>query len=130
MKIKLIHCGVALVLVMLGVSSAYAWTDQVERATIPFEFHAGKRMMPAGTYNIRLDAEDNMVTLVNLSDESAVSLMGVPPSDNGGDGSLLIFDQADGNYFLRELKTNVLDESFPAKHGPAGSTEAVMVPLT
>ena len=115
---------------MLGVSSAYAWTDQVERATIPFEFHAGKRMLPAGTYNIGLDAENNVVTFSNISDQSTVFLMGVPPSDNGGDGSLLIFDQADGNYFLRELKTNVLDESFPAKHGPAGSTEAVMVPLT
>ena len=131
MKIKLIHSVLALVLVTFGASTAaHAWTDQVERATIPFDFQAGKQTMPAGTYNIRLNAEDNMVTLVNLSDESAVSLLGVAPSENGGDGSVLIFVQAGGNYFLRELKSNLLDESFPSKHEPAGPSEAVMVPLT
>ena len=130
MKIKLIHSVLALVLVTIGVSSAHAWTEQVERVTIPFDFHAGKRMMPAGTYNIKLDTEDNMVTLINLSDQSAVSLLGLPPSDNGGDGSVLIFDHAGGNYFLSELKSNVLDESFSTKNEPAGPTAAVMVPLT
>ena len=131
MKVKLIHSVLALVLVTFGVSTAaHAWTDQVERATIPFDFQAGKQMMPAGTYDIRVNAEDNMVTLINISDESAVSLLGVAPSESGGDGSLLIFDHAGGTYFLRELKSNLLDESFPSRHEPAGPTEAVMVPLT
>lgn len=130
MKTKLIYSVLALVLVMIGVSSAYAWTDQVERATIPFDFYAGKRMMPAGTYNIKLDLEDNMVSLSNISDQSTVFLMGVPPGDDGGDQSELVFDRSGDSYFLRELKSNVLDESFPTRHAHASRMEAVVVPLT
>jgi hypothetical protein len=136
MKRTLIHLSVlAVALTIIGVSLAQAQTDQTVRANIPFDFHAGKQLMPAGTYNVELDLEGNVVRIVDISSQRSIFLMGSPAGDNDNgesadrNESALVFDRSGGSYFLRELKGNVLDVSFAATKAE-GPLEAVVVPLT
>jgi len=136
MRRLLIHLSVlAAALTIVGVSVAQAQIDQTVRANIPFEFHAGKQLMPAGTYNVGLDLEGNVVRIVDISSQHSIFLMGTPAGDNNNgespdrNESALVFDRAGDSYFLRELKGNVLDVSFAATKAK-GRMEAVVVPLT
>ena len=130
MKLKLISYSVlAFALSLVGVSSAHAQADQVERANIPFDFYAGNHKMPAGTYNIALDLQGDVITLTDNSGDAAF-LMGFPAGDDGGYKSELVFDHSGDSYFLREVKSDVLDVEFPTTNAQAARMETAQVPLT
>ena len=129
MKLKLIpHCLLAIGLAFLGVSAAHAEADLVETANIPFDFYAGNQQMPAGTYTIKLDIQNDIITLNDNSGHTAF-VMGVPAGDDGDYQSELLFNHSGDSYFLREVKNDVLDMDFPATKAQAASVESAQVPL-
>ena len=129
MKLKLIpHCVLAIGLALAGASAAHAEADEVETATIPFDFYAGNQQMPAGTYTIKLDIQNDIITLNDNSGHAAF-VIGVPAGDDGSYQSELLFDHSGDSYFLREVKNNVLDMDFPATKAQAASVESAQVPL-
>jgi hypothetical protein len=130
MKLKLINYSVlAAALSLIGVCSARAEVDQVEKANIPFDFYANNQKMPAGTYNIGIDLVGDIISLRNSSGH-AVLLMGVPANDGGGEQSDLVFDHAGNSYFLREVKSDELDVSFSTTKKQAARMQSAHVPLT
>jgi hypothetical protein len=129
MKLKLINYSVlAAALSLISVSSAHAETDQLGRATIPFDFYAANQKMPAGTYYIRVDLTGD---IINLSDASGhtVLLTGMP--DGGSeDQAGLVFDHSGDSYFLREVKSDELDVRLPTIKKRRVHTESAQIPLT
>ena len=116
MKLKLTNsCVLAAALLLIGVSSARAEVDQVEKAKVPFDFYAENQKMPAGTYDIGLDPDGDITTLTDSSGHR-VLLMAVPAGDSGGDRPKLVFDHSEGSYFLREVKNNFLNVDIPTTH--------------
>jgi len=131
MKLKFIIFSVfTLVLSLAGVSSAYAEIDEVEQADVPFDFYAGNTKMPAGTYNIGLDAQNNTIKVSNTLGENGVLLLG-SPADGTGKKTQLVFDRSGDTYLLREVDNNILNlsvsEDKAAKDGGAESSR-VSVP--
>src|SRR5262249_51178935 len=123
MKLRLIHsCVLAFALSMVGVSLAHAEVDQVETANIPFDFYAGNQQMPAGTYTIGLDLQGDIITLNDGGGHAAI-LMGVPAGDDGKYESQLVFDHSGDSYFLREVKSDLLDVDLPTTKAQAARTE-------
>jgi hypothetical protein len=107
MKLKFIIFSVfALVLSLGSVSSAYAEIDEVEQAAVPFDFYAGSTKMPAGTYNIGLDAQNDTIKVSDASGRHAVILLG-SPADGTGAKTQLVFDRSGDTYLLREIDNNV-----------------------
>lgn len=72
---------------------------------IPFEFSAGEKLMPAGSYVIQ---QRGQVLVVKNGDHGEGTLLSVVtrlarrPSENGG-GANLVFDTVDGRRFLSEV---------------------------
>ena len=125
MKLKFIIFSVfALVLSLGGVSSAYAEIDEVEQADVPFDFYAGNTKMPAGTYNIGLDAQNNTIKVSNASGKNGVLLLGTPAGT--GNKTQLVFDRSGDTYLLREIDNDVLNlsvsEDKAARDGGAESS--------
>ena len=85
---------------LLGASASYAQADL--EATVPFDFHAGKRVLPAGEYTFDVDNAG----LIWISDQRGRrSIVG---SFNVGGGpspneSKIVFQRYGDNYFLSEL---------------------------
>jgi hypothetical protein len=115
MKLKHIILSAAVIfLPMVGVRSAHAQTDEVEKANIPFDFYAGSQKLPAGTYYFALDLPNHLIMISNSAGQQLRFLMGVEAED-GGDVSALIFDHVSDSYFLKDFKSDLLDMSFDMK---------------
>jgi hypothetical protein len=93
------------------VPSAHAQDDEIGQCDIPFDFYAGKQKMPAGTYNIEIDPENDVMSFTQKSGKRKIFLMG--SLKNGGDGtSVLEFSHLGNVYALEELKSNTNDWVF------------------
>ena len=111
MKLKFIIFSVfALVLSLGSLSSAYAEIDEVEQADVPFDFYAGSTKMPAGTYNIGIDAQSDTIKVSDASGKNGVLLLGAP-ADGTGTKTQLVFDRSGDTYLLREVDNNLLNLS-------------------
>lgn len=114
MKLKLINYGLlTAALALIGVSSARAEVDQVEKVNVPFDFYAENQKMPAGTYAIGMDVEDGMTTLTNNSGRT-VMMLGTAADNSYSDQPKLVFDHSGQSYFLREVQSPELDVDLPA----------------
>jgi hypothetical protein len=115
MKLKHIILSAAVIfLPMVGVGSAHAQTDQVEKANIPFDFYAGSQKLPRGTYYFALDTSNHLITISDSAGQHVRVLMGAA-SENGGDNCALVFDHAGASYFLKDFKSDLLEMSFDMK---------------
>jgi hypothetical protein len=88
----------------LGSASAFAQTHAV-RATMPFAFTVGNKLLPAGTYTIT-PVSDDIVEIQNSVTHTAVLSEAIPESNAVKSGSL-VFDKYAGQYFLREIAGGV-----------------------
>jgi hypothetical protein len=112
MKLKVtISCAVLALGLLIGISSAQAQVDEIERANIPFDFYAGGQKMPAGTYMIWADVEAKTIRISNASGDKSIFLMGIPAGD-GYDKSELVFDHSGSTYALEEVKSDLIDLTF------------------
>lgn len=84
--------------------TALAQTTPVAKADIPFDFVAGQRVMPAGTYEIT--HSDNLLEL-RATDQKAAEFLSVHAAYtmHTPSGSSLVFDRRGDKYFLRQIWT-------------------------
>ena len=95
----------ALAIVMVASApTALAQTTPVAKADIPFDFVAGQRVMPAGTYEIT--HSDNLLEL-RATDQKAAEFLTVHAAYtlHTPSGSSLVFDRRGDKYFLRQIWT-------------------------
>lgn len=100
---------------IVAISPAYAQPDEVDTATIPFNFYAGNVKLPAGTYTIRLDLETDVISLRDESGRLVKYLVGVHTDSTTEDKPELLFVHSGDTYVLQELKGNLEDVSFHSK---------------
>ena len=88
-------------LAMAGTS--FAQSNGV-RATVPFDFTVGSKLLPAGTYTIAPATENKSVIVIRSHDKAFAALSLVHQDDNKSpnEGKLL-FHKYGGQYFLSEI---------------------------
>ncbi len=87
----------------LGAGCVYAQQHRLT-AKIPFPFHAGKTLMPAGTYQVEESVSRSLVTITSEKRDVGVMLLAVPSEANKAPqvGSLL-FNKYGESYFLARI---------------------------
>ncbi len=72
-------------------------------ASVPFDFFAGKNVLPAGTYT--LDIDNSGLVWINRDDRSVRAVIGTVGVGGGGFGhdSKLVFHRYGNEYLLSEL---------------------------
>ena len=75
--------------------------DHAVQATIPFDFAAGNKVLPAGTYTIATKST-NMIVISNGEQPEVVSA--VLRDANESKNQLLVFDRLGDRYFLNEIR--------------------------
>ncbi len=86
---------------LLGASTSYAQADL--EATVPFDFHAGKRIMPAGEYLFDVDNAGLIwITADQTGLRSVVGSTGVGGGPFPPDAKL-IFHRYGDTYYLAEV---------------------------
>jgi hypothetical protein len=115
MKLRFIAFLSFLAFATLGIApSAHARDDEIGQCNIPFEFYAGKQKMPAGSYNIGIDLENDVMSLTEMSGKLKIFLMGSMGSlKNESDGTSVVeFSHLGNVYALEELKSEHYDWIF------------------
>jgi hypothetical protein len=81
---------------------ALAQNTPVAKADIPFDFQAGSRVMPAGTYEIT--HSDSLIELRETSQKAAEFVsVHAAYTLHTPTGSSLVFDRRGDKYFLRQI---------------------------
>ncbi len=106
-------------------SAAAQSTTLIARATIPFAFQTGSKVMPAGTYDISTVA-GSMLLLRGQNASEFVLVQGEYAS-HAATRSSLIFDHYGDKYFLRQVWTAGKNESLecPKSHAEKQVQEAL-----
>lgn len=84
----------------LGAGHALAQARAV-RATMPFDFTVGNKLLPAGTYTI-IPVSDDAIEIQNSNTHFAILSTATPDSELKT-GCNLVFDKYADRYFLREV---------------------------
>ena len=94
------------------------------RASIPFDFYAGSKLLHAGEYTISANLNDRVVILQEKASGRTCFLTGVADESSRDDRTVLTFKLVGGEvYALRELQGADLGVSFSAK-GPQSTVRA------
>jgi hypothetical protein len=105
MKKKLFYLLLGAILIGGGLKGEAQMSEQVN-ATIPFQFHAGGKQLPAGKYTIRsISTADGSLMQIESVDGHCSALFETEQSDiNSTDKSNeLVFHQVGGDYILSEI---------------------------
>jgi hypothetical protein len=132
MKSKLAIVFAAL-LSAVTIPAAYAQTEQVAKAQIPFDFYVDGKQLPAGTYMVGVDVENKLITLTDQSNDHASFASGYQADNGGINTPQLLFDRVGDSYVLSEVETDEIGIAVanPRHSNPeATSAEAGMsIPL-
>ena len=133
---KVVRSMFALMLFTLALNGA-VWAQSFShkvRAEIPFNFYAGDKILPAGTYTFGFNVENHTLVIVNNKNADGALLMGIPSDSRQNGSPVLIFhNNGDEAYTLESLKASDYGLSFNSKKNSAhvataqngGSTTAV-----
>lgn len=131
MKVKSFLLPAVALGVLLSISSAFAQVDRSEKADIPFDFYAGSQHMPAGTYNIGIDAENDIIAISDNSGKHTVLLVGSPNDAANNNDSELVFDHSGDSYSLRQVDSDAINLAFSQnKAKKAEATQTAQVHVT
>ena len=86
---------------MVTTGKAFAQYHEV-RATVPFDFTVGDKLLPAGNYSIT-PVSDAVILIRNRDRNVTLMTMALPDSRSSANRGKLVFDEAAGQYFLREI---------------------------
>ena len=87
-----------------AVVSANAQSSSTARATIPFDFDAGGKTLPAGRYEVSAQANRHVVKIMARSgDGAAMALANDIVRTNPTEKSKLVFRRYGNQYFLAEI---------------------------
>lgn len=120
---------IALATLALGMSIGFtthvsAQTTAV-RVTVPFDFAVGNHVLPQGTYRIGTDGD---LLAFNGRDQKASLFTVAPRGEASKDGkSVLVFDNIEGQYFLRKIVTTSarISADFPMSKLEKNSRESI-----
>jgi hypothetical protein len=74
------------------------------RATVPFDFTVGSRLLPPGTYTIERESRNANVIMIRNHDKPIATLSLVHQDGNKSpNGGKLLFHKYGGQYFLSEI---------------------------
>ena len=74
------------------------------RATVPFDFTVGSKLLPSGTYTIAPLSGNSTVIVIRSHDKAFAALSLVHQDDNKSpNGGKLLFHKYGGQYFLSEI---------------------------
>jgi hypothetical protein len=98
--------GIAVLFSALTIPCAFG-ADAV-KAEVPFPFHVGAKMLPAGEYEFRIDYGSRIVTVVSSSMEGGakeiiITTLGPTPHANEENHAHIIFDKVGTTYTLSEI---------------------------
>jgi hypothetical protein len=71
-------------------------------ANIPFAFHVGRDVLPAGKYNVR-EIVGSAVQLLSVTGDRAAAISTIPIWNADGRVSKLVFNRYGNDYFLSEV---------------------------
>lgn len=93
-----------------GVGNAVAQAEHPVRATIPFNFTVGDKVLPTGTYTVRPVGQD-IVEIRNQNGTasvlSSVEVNSDAYTNRDVSNAILVFDREGDHYFLREVEGGV-----------------------
>lgn len=95
----------------VAIPPTYARPDEVDRATIPFDFYAADRLLPAGTYTLELDLQSDRILLRDVSRRHAIYLAGIR-TGRTIDKPELLFVHSGDSYVFQEFKGEVEGMTF------------------
>jgi hypothetical protein len=87
----------------LGFSPHASAQQDTVVVTVPFDFSIGGRVLPQGEYHIATDG--GFLSIRDSEQKTHRFLRGVPGDASKDGRSVLVFDNVDGNYFLRKIAT-------------------------
>lgn len=95
---------ISLLSLLLMAGSAIAQTIHV-RANVPFNFSAGNKKLPAGTYDIRTISFDTKMLLLQARDGMSGMIVNSNAAQtlNRAGENKLVFNQYGNQYFLAEI---------------------------
>jgi hypothetical protein len=74
------------------------------RATVPFDFTVGSKLLPSGTYTIQTNSTSPNVIMIRSHDKPLATLSLVHQDSNKSpNGGKLLFHKYGGQYFLSEI---------------------------
>jgi hypothetical protein len=105
MKCNSIGClSFAALMILLAASGAFAQaTVPTFAVNVPFAFSTGNAQMPAGHYQIREDAEQQSITILNM-DSGMAALAKVEQDTSRGAQSKLLFHRVGNEYYLAGIR--------------------------
>lgn len=123
------HLMFVLASLFLVVGSVHAQSVPL-KANIPFDFVVGKTIMHAGTYTIQpLTTNGSVVQLRSLDLKDSMLLApSASASDRAQHENKLVFQVADGKYFLWQIWTQGYDERRELSIKPPETQEATFAP--
>ena len=89
------------------VAEAKAETHREVIVKIPYEFVAGGRTLPAGTYTVSRLSDDRLAGLSIVSREQRSGVLVLPNQfeNRSADDTKISFERVGGMYFLRSIET-------------------------
>lgn len=106
---------------LLAAGNALAQQHEV-RATVPFSFTAGGKVLPSGDYSIAR-VSDDIIEIQNRGQRIAMLASAFSTVDQSKNGSVLVFERHGDLYSLREIlcAPQSMNLSLPAEHWKKGS---------
>ena len=101
----------SIVLALSGLVLANDFTPKV-RASIPFDFYAGGKMLPAGTYTISVNSESHNVAIRKDSGVGTFLFASQIDSSRNGLSYLIFRSNGQGTYVLEKMEGPDLGLSF------------------
>lgn len=103
----------------LSAGNALAQQNEV-RATVPFDFTVGGKVLPAGSYTIS-QVSYGGIELRSRDQHIAMLALASPTVEQSANGNELVFEKHAGRYSLREiLCASALNVSLPAERWRKG----------
>jgi hypothetical protein len=101
----------AVVTLVLGMSLGFTSRSSAQEGTVivtvPFDFAVEGRVLPQGTYHITSDT--NFLTFKNDEQKTNLFSRGIPAEGTADGHTKLVFDDVNGNYFLRKIVTEAVN---------------------
>ncbi len=73
------------------------------RANVPFAFHVGNELMPAGQYQVSHINSRDMLLIRSVEDKQVIVMHSVPSGKYANDTAKLVFHRYGDTYFLRQV---------------------------
>ena len=93
-------------LALLTSAAAFAQSDAVMQANIPFEFHVGATILPAGHYEVRPQVNPGVLSIrCRESKAGAMIVMHAVEAGKTPEAPTLVFNRYNDTYFLSRVWT-------------------------